>query len=280
MREIPIKKITKIIKELCLEANTNLSPEVLTTLNKALAQEESKLGREILREIIRNAQIALREKLAICQDTGAVIVFAEVGQEVYFTGGSFVEAVNEGVSRAYHEGYFRKSMVSDPLRRKNTADNTPAIIHVEIVGGDKVRLWLMTKGGGAENRSALKMFRPTATKEEISNFIVEVAEKAGPDACPPFVIGVGIGGTFDYAPVLAKKALLRTTGKHHSETDTARWEKELLERINKLGIGPMGVGGKITALAVNIEKYPCHISSLPVAVNIDCHAHRVKTTII
>lgn len=280
MREVSVKKIISTIKNLCLEANTSLPEDVLEALNSALAKEESKVGRQILREIIRNAQIAKKEKLAICQDTGAVIVFAEIGQEIHITDGNLIEAINEGVSRGYHEGYFRKSMVSDPLRRKNTNDNTPAIIHTEIVPGEKIYFWLMAKGGGAENRSAIKMFKPTSTKEEISNFIVEVAEKAGPDACPPFIIGVGIGGTFDYAPILAKKALLREVGKHHSETDTARWEKELLERINRLGIGPMGLGGRITALAVNIEKYPCHISSLPVAVNIECHAHRVKTAII
>jgi len=280
MREIAAKKITEAVKKLCLEVSFNLPEDVERALNRALKTEESPRAREILRQILLNAEIARKEKLPLCQDTGSAVVFVEVGQEVRLVEGTLVEAINEGVSRGYHEGYLRKSMVNDPLRRQNTGDNTPAIIHSEIVPGEKIRITLLAKGGGAENRSALKMFKPTSTKEEISNFIVETTKRAGPDACPPFIVGVGIGGTFDYAPTLAKKALLREVGRHNSEKDTALFEKELLEKINSLGIGPMGVGGKTTALAVNIEKYPCHISSLPVAVNIECHAHRVKSTII
>ena len=280
MREISAKKITETVKELCIDANTNLSEDVQEALNRSLAREESPTGREIIRQIIQNAEVARKEKLPLCQDTGMAIVFAEIGQEVLITEGNLVEAINEGVSRGYSEGCLRKSMVEDPLKRKNTGDNTPAIIHTEIVPGEHIRIRIMAKGGGAENRSAIKMFLPTSSRQEISDFIVEVAERTGPDACPPLIIGVGIGGSFDYAPIMAKKALMREVGRHNSETDTAGWERELLERVNKLGIGPMGLGGRITALAVNIEKHPCHISSLPVAVNVECHAHRVREAVI
>ncbi|MEE8637500.1 MAG: fumarate hydratase [Candidatus Margulisiibacteriota bacterium] len=280
MREILAKKITETIKRLCIEANTNLSEDVLEALNKALSKEESPTGRDILRQLINNAKIAWRDKLPLCQDTGMAIVFVEIGQDVRIIEGTLEEAVNEGVSRGYHNGYLRKSVVADPLRRKNTEDNTPAILHPKIVPGENIRIRLLAKGGGAENCSALKMFNPNFPKEEIDNFVIETVEKAGPNACPPIIVGIGIGGTFDYAPVLAKKALLREVGKHNSEHDTAQWEKELLEEINKTGIGPMGLGGRTTALAVNIEKHPCHISSLPVAVNIECHAHRYKEATI
>jgi fumarate hydratase subunit alpha len=280
MREITAKKITEMIKSLCLEANTNLSEDVQTALNKALGKEESPLGRDILRQLISNAKIAWQEKLPLCQDTGMVIVFLEVGQEVRIINGTLEEAVNEGVSRAYNDGYLRKSVVQDPLLRKNSGDNTPAIIHIRIVPGENIKIQLMTKGGGAENCSAIRMFKPSSSQEEIDAFILETVEKAGPNACPPMIVGIGIGGTFDYAPILAKKALLRELGKHHSQPDTAKWEKELLEKINKTGIGPMGLGGRTTALAVNIERHPCHISSLPVAVNIDCHIHRYKEATI
>ncbi len=276
MREILAKKIIETVKRLCIEANTNLSEDVVEALNKALSKEESPIGRDILRQLINNAKVAWREKLPLCQDTGMAIVFVEIGQDLRIIGGTLEEAVNEGVSRGYHNGYLRKSVVADPLKRKNTEDNTPAITYVKIIPGENIKIRLLAKGGGAENCSAVKMFTPNALREEIDRFIVETVEKAGPNACPPIIVGVGIGGTFDYAPELAKKALLREVGTHNSEHDIAQWEKELLERINKTGIGPMGLGGRITALAVNIEKYPCHISSLPVAVNLDCHAHRYK----
>jgi fumarate hydratase subunit alpha len=276
MREILAKKITETVKRLCIEANTNLSEDVVEALNKALSKEESSTGRDILRQLINNAKIAWRDKLPLCQDTGMAIVFIEIGQDLRIMDGTLDEAVNEGVSRGYHDGYLRKSVVSDPLKRKNTEDNTPAIVHTKIVPGENIRIRLLAKGGGAENCSALRMFTPNTSREGIDEFILETVEKAGPNACPPIIVGIGVGGTFDYAPELAKKALLRTVGSHHSERDTAEWEKELLEKINKTGIGPMGLGGRTTALAVNIEKYPCHISSLPVAVNIECHAHRYK----
>lgn len=280
MREIVAKKITETVKRLCIEANTNLSEDVLEALNKALAKEESEIGRDILRQLIANAKIARRDKLPLCQDTGFAIVFAEIGQDVRIMNGTLVEAINEGVSLGYHKGFLRKSIVADPLKRKNTGDNTPAVIHSEIVPGENIKIRLLAKGGGAENCSAIRMFKPNSRKEEIDEFVLETVEKGGPNACPPIMVGIGIGGTFDYVPLLAKKALLREVGRHHSEKDTADWERKLLEKINKLGIGPMGLGGRITALAVNIEKYPCHLSSLPVAVNIECHAHRYKEAII
>jgi len=280
MREILAKKITEAIQNLCIEANTDLSEDVLAALNKALTKEESPTGREVLRQLINNAKIAKQEKVPLCQDTGTAVVFIEIGQEVRIIEGSLEEAIHTGVSLGYHKGSLRKSMVADPLKRKNTGDNAPAVIHTEIVPGENIKIGLLCKGGGAENRSAVKMFNPTAAKEEIERFILETVEKAGPDACPPFIIGIGIGGNFDTVSLIAKKALLRPVGKHHSEKDTADWERELQEKINKLGVGPMGLGGRITALAVNIEKRPCHISSLPVAVNIECHAHRYKEATI
>ena len=253
-----------------------LSEDVLKALDAALAKEESPAGREIIRQIINNADIARRTKLPLCQDCGLAVVFVELGQEIIIVGGSLNEAIDLGVSRGYHKGFLRKSVAAGPLLRKNTGDNTPAMVHIESVPGENIRIRLMAKGGGAENRSAVRMFKPTSSRDEISQFIVETAEQAGPDACPPIIVGVGIGGNFDQAPLLAKRALLRKIGVNNSDDGTARWEAELLDKINKTGIGPMGLGGRVTALAVNIEKYPCHISSLPVAVNIECHSHRVR----
>jgi fumarate hydratase subunit alpha len=279
MREVMTKKLTEVVKNLCLEANTSLSEDVQEALNKALAKEESPTGREILREILQNAKFAWRDKMPLCQDTGLVTVFLEVGQQVCLSG-SIAEAVNEGVSRAYHEGNLRKSITADPLNRKNTNDNTPAIIHLECAPGENIRVRLLAKGGGAENCSAIRMFTPSSTQAEINAFIIETIEKGGPNACPPVIVGIGLGGSFDSAPILAKKALLRPIGQRHSGKDTADWEKELLELINKTGIGPMGLGGRTTALAVQIERAPCHISCLPVAVNLDCHSHRYKEAVI
>jgi fumarate hydratase subunit alpha len=280
MREIVAKKITAVVKNLCIEANTSLPEDVLTALEQALKKETSPLGREILRQLIQNARIAWRDKMALCQDTGMAFVFIELGQDVRIINGNLTEAVNEGVSRGYHDGFFRKSVVTDPLERKNSGDNTPAIIHTEIVPGEEIKIKLLAKGGGAENCSALKMFKPSSSQEEISQFILETVEKAGPNACPPIIVGVGIGGSFEHAPLIAKKALMREMGHRHSNSDLAQWEKELLEKINKTGIGPMGLGGRTTALAVSIEKAPCHISSLPVAVNLQCHSHRYKEATI
>jgi len=278
MREIVAKKINETVKRLCLEASTALPEDVLEALNKALAKETSPTGREVLRQIIQNAKVAWRDKLPLCQDTGLAVVFVEIGQDVRIIDGTLTEAINEGVSRGYKE--LRKSVARDPLKRKNTGDNTPAVIHSEIVPGENIKITLLTKGGGAENVSAIKMFNPNAGKEDISRFIIDTVIKGGPNDCPPIIVGVGVGGTFDSAPIIAKKALLREVGMHNSERDTAEWEKELHKKINASGIGPMGLGGDTTALAVHIEKNPCHISSLPVAVNIDCHAHRYKEAVI
>jgi fumarate hydratase subunit alpha len=271
--------ITEAVKRLSIEANTDLSADVAAALDKALKNETSPTGREILRQIGRNAALARREKLPLCQDTGTAIVFIELGQEVHLTDGTLDEAVNAGVRAGYAQGYLRKS-IADPLSRRNSGDNTPALLHTELVPGDRLKIGLLCKGGGAENKSVVKMFKPTAPLKEIEDFILETIRIAGPDACPPLIVGVGIGGNFDGAPLLAKKALLRPVGQHHSAADIAAMEKDLLAKANRLGIGPMGLGGDTTALAVNVEKQPCHISSLPVAVNIECHAHRYKHTVI
>jgi fumarate hydratase subunit alpha len=280
MRELSVKIITEAVKNLCIEANTNLSEDVAEALNKALKNETAPGAREILRQISQNAEIARKEKLPLCQDTGTAVVFVELGQEIHLIDGTLAEAVNAGVSQGYNEGYLRKSIAADPLKRGNTGDNTPAVIHLELVPGDQVKIGLLCKGGGAENKSAVRMFKPTTPAKEIEDFVLETIKLAGPDACPPLIVGVGIGGNFDSVTLLAKKALLRPVGQHHSASDIAKMEKSLFDQANKLGIGPMGLGGKTTVLAVNIEKRPCHISSLPVAVNIECHAHRYKNTVI
>lgn len=276
MREIEVIKIKDAVKALCLEANFNLPEDVRHALNEALAREESSNGREIIREVLKNAEIAKGEKLPICQDTGYVIVFLEIGQEVKLLGGNLRGAVNEGVSEAYNEGQLRKSIVSHPFLRKNTGDNTPAVVHMEIVPGDKVKIGVLPKGGGGENSSVLKMFDPSASKQEVLDFIVERVREVGPKSCPPLILGVGIGATFDTVASLAKKALLRRVGQHNSNPDLAKFEKEILKAVNKSGVGPMGLGGRVTALAVNLEIAPCHIASLPVAINFECHAHRYK----
>ena len=278
MREITTAKITEALARLCEEAACDLPAEVEEALNRALAEETSELGREILREIINNAEIARKDRLPLCQDTGFAVVFVELGQEVQITGGQLSEAINEGISRGFSK--LRKSIVANPFLRTNTNDNTPAIIHTDIVPGDKIKLGLMLKGGGGENASSLKMFLPGASEEEVVDFVVKLVVEAGARACPPLVVGVGIGGTFDYAPLLAKKALRRRVGHLNSAHHIAQLEKKMLKRINETGVGPMGLGGKVTALAVHIETYPCHIASLPVAVNLECHAHRYKETIL
>jgi fumarate hydratase subunit alpha len=278
MREITTAKITEALTGLCREAACDLPAEVEEAINRALAEETSKLGREILRQIINNAEIARKDMLPLCQDTGSAVVFVELGQEVQITGGQLSETINEGISRGFSK--LRKSIVSDPFLRTNTNDNTPAIIHTEIVPGDKIKLGLLLKGGGGENASSLKMFLPGASEDEVVDFVVKLVAEAGPRACPPLVVGVGIGGTFDFAPLLAKKALRRRVGHLNSAHHIAQLEKKMLKRINETGVGPMGLGGKITALAVHIETYPCHLASLPVAVNLECHAHRYKETIL
>lgn len=280
MREIEAKKIKETIKDLAIKVNYELSEDVLYALNEALKKEKSQNGREILRQLIKNADIARKERYPICQDTGLAVVFIELGQDARIVGGNLSEAVNEGVSIGYKEGFLRRSVVSGPFNRKNTNDNTPAIIHTEIVSGDKIKIKFMAKGGGCENVSSYRMFKPTAGKEEIEDFVIETVNNAGANPCPPIIVGIGIGGNQEVSALLAKKANLREVGKANSNKDTAIMEKEILTRINKLGIGPEGLGGAITALAVHIETAPCHIASLPVTVNIDCHAHRVKEAVV
>ena len=281
MREINVETITKTVEELCIDANYNLPADVKKALEEAVEREESPLGREILQDILRNAEIAKSDEVPICQDTGLAVVFLELGQDVKLVGGDLNEAINEGVRRGYINGYLRKSSVDDPfIVRKNTNDNTPAIIHTTIVSGDKVKIIIAPKGGGSENMSALAMLKPSDGVEGIKKFVVDTVEKAGSNPCPPIIVGVGIGGTIEKTTLIAKKALLRTIGEHNQNPEVAKIEEELLEEINKLGIGPQGFGGRTTALAVNIETFPAHIASMPVAINIQCHAARHKEAII
>ena len=279
-RKIDSKLITETVKKLFIEANINLGQDVVCSLQDALAREESPLGRQVLEKIIDNAEIARREKMPICQDTGLAVLFIEIGQDVHIIGGDLRAAIEEGVRQAYQDGFLRKS-VCDPLTRKNTQDNTPAIIHIDIVPGGKMKIIAMPKGGGSENMSAAQMLTPAAGSEGIKNFVVEKVKQAGANPCPPIIVGVGIGGSLEEASVLAKKALLRPVGEaNNNDEHLAQMEKELLNSINKLGIGPGGLGGRISALAVHIEMLPCHIASLPVAVNIQCHVARHKEEII
>ncbi|KXG78780.1 L(+)-tartrate dehydratase subunit alpha [Fervidicola ferrireducens] len=275
MREIHVDQIISAVERLCIDANVKLPEDVKAALNRALEKETSPLGKEILSDIIKNYQIAEEKDLAICQDTGFAVFFVKLGQDVRIVGGNFSDAINEGVRRGYKNGYLRKSIVDDPLiYRKNTGDNTPAIIHLEMVPGDKIHITFAPKGGGSENMSALRMLKPADGVEGVKKFVLETVRQAGPNPCPPIVVGVGIGGTIEVATLIAKKALLRPIGEHHPMPEIAKLEKELLEEVNKLGIGPQGFGGKTTALAVNIETFPAHIASLPVAINIQCHVAR------
>lgn len=274
MREINVIEITRIIKKLCMKANCYLNEDMKQALQQAKKMEESPAGISTLEQIIENYKIAAEENIAICQDTGMTVVFLEVGQDVHFSGGNIEDAVNEGVRQGYSEGYFRKSVVKDPLNRENTGDNTPAVIHYSIVPGDKVKIIVAPKGFGSENMSAVKMLKPSDGVEGVIEFVVETVEKAGPNPCPPIVVGVGIGGTMEKAAILSKKALLRSVNANNDREDINKLEKQLLERINKLGIGPLGLGGRITALKVNIETFATHIAGLPVAVNINCHVTR------
>jgi len=278
IRRIPAKKITRAVRKLLIEANTALNPDVVSALRRGLKREESAVGRQVLAKILENARIARRTEMPICQDTGLAVLFVEVGQDVHITGGDLREAVREGVRQAYADGYLRKS-VCDPLTRANTGDNTPAVIHVDIVPGDRLKIIAMPKGGGSENMSAAKMLTPAAGVEGIQAFVMETVEAAGANPCPPIIVGVGIGGSLEQACILAKKALLRPVGKKNKKDKRlAGMEGELLKKINATGIGPAGLGGRVTALAVHAEMLPCHIASLPVAVNIQCHVARHKET--
>ena len=274
MREINVSTITSAIKELCINANYYLDQDIRDRLKEAQDKETFPIAKEMLTKIMINADIAKNEQMPMCQDTGMACVFVELGQEVHIAGGSLEEAIHEGVRQGYTEGYLRKSVVKDPLDRVNTKDNTPAIIYYNIVPGDKLKITVAPKGFGSENMSGIKMLKPADGVEGVKEFIIETVKKAGPNPCPPIVVGVGIGGTFDRAANLAKKALIRPTAERNANPMYAYLEAELLEKINALGIGPQGFGGKTTALAVNIEYYPTHIAGLPVAVNINCHATR------
>ena len=274
MRDVNVSEITKNIKEMCIEANHFLSEDMKKVFKNAVDSEESPLGKQVLNQLNENLSIAASDMIPICQDTGMAVIFINVGQEVHFTGGDITDAINEGVREGYVEGYLRKSVVSDPLIRENTKDNTPAVIHYSIVPGDKGEITVAPKGFGSENMSRVFMLKPADGIEGVKNAILTAVKDAGPNACPPMVVGVGIGGTFEKCAILAKKALTRNLEEKSDIEYVRNLESEMLEKINKLGIGPGGLGGTQTALAVNIETYPTHIAGLPVAVNICCHVNR------
>ena len=274
MREIRVDAMKRAVRDLCIEANTRLPKGHLRALRRALKREESTLGREVLERLLENAEVAQKECIAFCQDTGYAVFFVEVGTEVRFVGGEIAEAIDEGVRRGYEEGYLRKSIVRDPIDRVNTGDNTPAVVYYDLVPGDRLRITLLVKGAGCDNMSALKMLTPAEGLAAMKRFVVETIEEAGPNASPPLTVGVGIGGPFEKAAQLAKKALTRPSGEPNPDPKIAKLEGELLEEINATGIGPAGYGGTVTALAVHIESYPTHIAAFPVAVNLDCHSHR------
>lgn len=274
IRTVQTEIITETIKKMCIEANYSLSSDMVKAMRKAEEKEESVLGKQILAQLQDNLEIAASDMIPICQDTGMAVVFLEVGQDVHFEGGSFEDAVNEGVRRGYTEGFLRKSVVGDPILRENTKDNTPAVIHTRIVEGDRVKITVALKGFGSENMSRVFMLKPAEGLEGVKNAILTAVKDAGPNACPPLVVGVGIGGTFEKCALMAKKALTREVGKHSDIPYVRKLEEEMLEKINCLGIGPGGLGGTVTALAVNVNTYPTHIAGLPVAVNICCHVNR------
>ena len=280
MRQINTEEITDTVEKICIDANYNLGDDLVVSLQNALNEEESPLGKEVIAQILENAEIGKSEQVPVCQDTGFAVVFVEIGQEVIIEGQSLQEAINEGVRRGYKNGYLRKSIVKSPLDRVNTGDNTPAVIHTDIVPGDKLKITFIAKGGGCENMSRTAMLTPAQGRDGVIDFVVNTVKDAGANPCPPIIVGVGLGGTFEYVTLLSKKAILRPVGSHNKDSNTANLEADLLEEINKLGIGPQGFGGKITALAVHVETYPCHIASLPVAVNIECHSHRPKSIVI
>ncbi|MCR4756590.1 MAG: fumarate hydratase [Butyrivibrio sp.] len=280
MRDIDVSLVTQTVRDMCIDVNHELSPDMKEAFNAACANEESELGKQIFRQLQQNLDIAKTDKIPICQDTGMAVFFVKVGQEVHFVGGDITEAINEGVRRGYTEGYLRKSVVGDPLIRKNTGDNTPAVIHYEIVPGDKVVITCAPKGFGSENMSRVFMLKPADGEEGVKAAVVQAVKDAGPNACPPMVVGVGIGGTFEKCAEMAKEALTRPVGQHSDIKYVKDMEEEILERINDTGIGPAGLGGRVTALAVNINTYATHIAGLPVAVNICCHVNRhIKATI-
>lgn len=280
MREIDVREIENTIRDLCIKANIFLPENLEKRIECCAKMEESPVGKAVFDDLKANIEAAKSENIAICQDTGMAVIFIEIGQDVHFTGGSFSEAVNKGVSRGYTEGFLRCSVVGDPLERVNTNDNTPPVVHTKITDGDKVKISVCPKGFGSENMSALKMFTPSATHDDIVDFVVETVSKAGSNPCPPMVVGVGIGGNFEKCAYLAKKALCRDVALRNPKKLYADLEEKMLEKINKLGIGPQGFGGRITALCVNIEQGPTHIAGLPVSVNIGCHVTRHASAVI
>jgi len=279
MKEVHVDEVVSVLEKLFIDANYDLSQNVLDTLEKSIDKEESPVGKEVLRELIKNANLARNEHIPICQDTGLAVTFIEVGQDVHITGGFLVDAVNEGVRRGYAKGYLRKS-ACHPFARNNTGDNTPAILHAKIVPGDKIKITVLPKGGGSENYGTVKMLVPSEGKEGMKALVLEMVTKGGPNPCPPIIVGVGIGGNFETSALLSKEALMEPLGKRNENPEIADLEVELLTAINSTGIGPQGYGGTITALDVHVKMMPCHIASLPVAVNIQCHAHRIKEAII
>ncbi len=280
MREINVSEIENVIRNLCIQANIHLPENLEKRITQAAEEEISPAGKSVFDDLKANIKAAADENIPVCQDTGMAVIFAEIGQDIHFIGGSFEEAVNRGVSRGYTEGFLRCSVVGDPLERVNTGDNTPAVLHTRIVPGDKVKIDVCPKGFGSENMSALKMFTPSAAVEDIVDFVTETASKAGSNPCPPMVVGVGIGGNFEQCAYLAKKALCRDVAIRNQKSLYADLEGKMLDKINRLGIGPQGFGGRITALCVNIEEAPTHIAGLPVAVNIGCHVTRHASQII
>jgi fumarate hydratase subunit alpha len=276
MREVHVSAVTDTVKKLCMEANWNLGSEMLRAFDKALTTERSAAGKQVLQILKQNAEMAKTKRIAYCQDTGVAVCFVELGQDVHVVGGGLYDAINEGVRQGYTEGFLRASMVKSPFDRVNTGDNTPAVIHVDVVPGAELKLAIMAKGGGCENRSKYVMLTPAAGIEGVKDFVIECVKMAGPDACPPLILGVGIGGTFEKAALLSKKALFREIGSSNPDPMVDALEKELLDRANRLGIGPQGYGGDTTSFGIHILTHPCHITSLPVAVTIECHAHRHK----
>jgi fumarate hydratase subunit alpha len=276
MRDVHVTAVTDAVKKLCMEANYELEPDMLRAFDRALTTERSPAGRRVLQILKDNAQMARTERMPYCQDTGVVVCFVELGQDVHVTGGALADAIDEGVRQGYREGYLRASIVRSPFDRVNTGDNTPAVVHLDLVPGEILRIMVMAKGGGCENRSKYRMLTPADGIEGVKSWILECISAAGPDACPPLIAGVGVGGTFEKAAILSKKALFRELGSPNPDPAVDALEREVLERANRLGIGPQGYGGDTTAFGVHVLTSPCHITSLPVAVTIECHAHRHK----
>jgi fumarate hydratase subunit alpha len=280
VKTITYDEIVSSVTQLCIDANYDLGKDVVDAFKNALKKEKSETGKDVLNQLIENANIATTERVPMCQDTGVAVFIVEFGQDVYIKGGTLTDAINEGVKKGYGDGYLRNSIVGHPLERKNTGDNTPAIVHTEFVPGDKLTIHMTAKGGGAENMSRMKMLKPSDGIEGVKDYILDAVREAGPNACPPLVVGVGIGGNFEYCSYLAKKSLFRPIGERSERPEIAALEEELMEKINELGIGPQGYGGSTTALDVKIEIAACHIAALPVAVNLNCHASRHKGIVL